>query len=100
VELPTTDGSLEDRPHPGGRQLLVIKPSEQTPLTTLKFAELVADLLPAGVFNVVTGYGSVVGNRLSGHTQIDMIALTGSVNSERRWHTTPPSRSSSAVRLR
>ena len=61
--------------------VMVIKPSEQTPLTTLKFAELVADLLPAGVFNVVTGYGSVVGNRLSGHPHIDMIALTGSVNS-------------------
>ena len=36
---------------------LVIKPSEQTPLTTLKFAELVADILPPGVLNVVTGYG-------------------------------------------
>jgi aminobutyraldehyde dehydrogenase len=60
---------------------MVIKPSEQTPLTTLKFAQLVADLLPAGVFNVVTGYGPVVGNRLSGHPQIDMIALTGSVAS-------------------
>ena len=45
---------------------LVLKPSEQTPLTTLKFAELVADLLPAGVLNVVTGYGPVVGDRLSG----------------------------------
>ena len=36
---------------------VVLKPSEQTPLTTLKFAELVADLLPAGVLNIVTGYG-------------------------------------------
>ncbi|WP_430296934.1 aldehyde dehydrogenase family protein [Sinomonas sp. B1-1] len=62
---------------------LVIKPSEQTPLTTLKFAELVADLLPAGVFNVVTGRGSVVGQRLSEHPDVDMIALTGSVNSGR-----------------
>ena len=61
--------------------VLVLKPSEQTPLTTLKFAELVADLLPAGVFNVVTGFGQVVGDRLSAHPQLDMIALTGSVNS-------------------
>jgi aminobutyraldehyde dehydrogenase len=60
---------------------MVIKPSEQTPLTTLKFAELVVDLLPAGVFNVVTGYGPVVGGRLAEHPQIDMIALTGSVDS-------------------
>lgn len=62
---------------------LVIKPSEQTPLTTLKFAQLVADLLPAGVLNVVTGTGPVVGARLSEHPDIDMIALTGSVNSGR-----------------
>jgi aminobutyraldehyde dehydrogenase len=62
---------------------LVIKPSEQTPLTTLKFAELVADLLPIGVFNVVTGTGPVVGARLSEHPDINMIALTGSVNSGR-----------------
>lgn len=62
---------------------VVLKPSEQTPLTTLKFAELVADLLPAGVFNVVTGPGSVIGARLSEHPQVDMIALTGSVNSGR-----------------
>jgi aminobutyraldehyde dehydrogenase len=62
---------------------VVIKPSEQTPLTTLKFAELVADLLPAGVLNVVTGTGPVVGARLAEHPDIDMIALTGSVNSGR-----------------
>ncbi|MGW6402559.1 aminobutyraldehyde dehydrogenase [Streptomyces sp. NPDC055134] len=60
---------------------LVLKPSEQTPLTTLKFAELVADLLPPGVFNVVTGKGSVVGDRLSRHPDIAMIALTGSSGS-------------------
>ncbi|MFP5290279.1 MAG: aldehyde dehydrogenase family protein, partial [Actinomycetes bacterium] len=58
---------------------VVIKPSEQTPLTTLKFAELVADLLPAGVLNVVTGLGPVVGAGLTAHPDIDMIALTGSV---------------------
>ncbi|MGW0827622.1 aminobutyraldehyde dehydrogenase [Streptomyces sp. NPDC002845] len=62
---------------------LVIKPSEQTPLTTLKFAELVADLLPPGVVNVVTGYGAVVGARLAEHPDVDMIALTGSVSSGR-----------------
>ncbi|GAB88851.1 aminobutyraldehyde dehydrogenase [Gordonia rhizosphera] len=62
---------------------LVIKPSEQTPLTTIKFAELVADLLPSGVLNVVTGIGAVVGARLSEHPGLAMIALTGSVNSGR-----------------
>jgi aminobutyraldehyde dehydrogenase len=62
---------------------LVIKPSEQTPLTTLKFAELVADLLPPGVVNVVNGYGAVAGARLAEHPDVDMIALTGSVASGR-----------------
>ncbi|MFE7173941.1 aldehyde dehydrogenase family protein [Streptomyces sp. NPDC057616] len=58
---------------------LVLKPSEQTPLTTLKCAELVADLLPAGVLNVVNGRGPVVGARLAEHPDVGMIALTGSV---------------------
>lgn len=62
---------------------MVLKPSEQTPLTTLKFAELTADLLPAGVFNVVTGYGPPVGGRLAEHPDVAMIALTGSVGSGR-----------------
>ena len=62
---------------------LIIKPSELTPLTTMKFAELVADLLPAGVLNVVTGTGPTVGARLAEHPDIDMIALTGSVQSGR-----------------
>ena len=62
---------------------MVLKPAEQTPLSTLKFAELVADVLPAGVFNVVTGKGSVVGARLAEHPDIAMIALTGSVRSGR-----------------
>ncbi|MFD5257395.1 aminobutyraldehyde dehydrogenase [Streptomyces bobili] len=62
---------------------LVIKPSEQTPLTTLKFAELVADLLPPGVVNVVNGHGAVAGARLAEHPDVDMIALTGSVASGR-----------------
>lgn len=60
---------------------LVLKPSETTPLSTLKFAELTADLLPAGVFNVLTGKGSVIGTRLSEHPDVAMVALTGSVGS-------------------
>ena len=56
---------------------LVLKPSEQTPLTTLKLAELVADLVPAGVLNIVTGSGRVVGDRISGHPDVDLVAITG-----------------------
>ncbi|HXQ58629.1 MAG TPA: aminobutyraldehyde dehydrogenase [Acidimicrobiales bacterium] len=57
---------------------VVLKPSELTPLTSLKLAELVADVLPPGVFNVVTGAGPV-GAALVEHPGVDMVSLTGSV---------------------
>lgn len=60
---------------------MVLKPSEQTPLTTLKLAELMASEVPAGVLNIVTGSGRVVGNRLSEHPDVDLVAITGSVGS-------------------
>ena len=65
----------------GAGNTLVLKPSEQTPLTTLKLAELIADEVPAGVVNIVTGPGRVVGNRLSEHPDVDLVAITGSVGS-------------------
>lgn len=58
---------------------VVLKPSEVTPLTTLRLVELTETLLPQGVLNVVLGDGPVVGNAISSHPDIDMIALTGSV---------------------
>lgn len=58
---------------------VLLKPSEITPLTTLRLADIAADILPAGVLNVVIGDGPVVGEAISAHPQIDMIALTGSV---------------------
>lgn len=67
----------------GGGNTTVIKPSEITPLTTLKLAEVIADIVPAGVINIVTGSGSVVGNAISSHSNIDLVAITGSVNSGR-----------------
>lgn len=60
---------------------VVLKPSEQTPLSTLKLAELIGSLLPAGVLNIVTGQGRTVGERLSEHPDIALVALTGSVGS-------------------
>jgi aminobutyraldehyde dehydrogenase len=56
---------------------LVLKPSEQTPLTTLRLAELAADLFPPGVFNVVTGHGDTVGQSLVSHPRVRMSSLTG-----------------------
>jgi acyl-CoA reductase-like NAD-dependent aldehyde dehydrogenase len=58
---------------------VVAKPAGTTPLTTLRFAELLAEGgLPAGVFNVVTGSGSVTGNALVTHPAVRKIAFTGS----------------------
>lgn len=58
---------------------VVVKPSEFTPLSTLKLAELVAEAgLPEGVFNVVTGYGKTAGAALVAHPGVDGIAFTGS----------------------
>ncbi len=57
----------------------VLKPSEQTPLSLLRFAELAADVLPAGVLNVVTGDGVPVGERLVTHPDVRLVSLTGDV---------------------
>jgi aminobutyraldehyde dehydrogenase len=58
---------------------VVLKPSEQTPLTTLKLAGLLAELLPRGVVNVVAGRGETVGSPLIAHPGVRMISLTGSI---------------------
>jgi len=58
---------------------VVLKPAETTPITALKLAELAADVLPKGVLNIVTGPGKPTGEALIGHPEIDMVGLTGSV---------------------
>jgi 1-pyrroline dehydrogenase len=63
---------------------VVLKPSELTPLTTLRAAEIAADILPAGVLNIVTGYGDPVGAAISAHPRIRMVSLTGSVESGKK----------------
>ncbi len=58
---------------------LVIKPAEQSPLTTLKIAELAAEAgLPEGVLNVVPGFGETAGQALGKHMDVDCLAFTGS----------------------
>ncbi len=58
---------------------VVIKPSEFTPLTTLRLAELAFAHLPPGVVNVVTGYGKEAGEALVRHLEVPVIAFTGSL---------------------
>ena len=60
---------------------VVIKPSEQTPLTLLKLAEIFAELLPAGVVNVLPGRGGTVGAAIAQHPRVRMVSLTGSIGS-------------------
>ena len=58
---------------------IVLKPSELTPLTTLRFAELATQAgIPDGVFNVLTGTGAECGAHLLRHPQVDMVSFTGS----------------------
>ena len=60
---------------------VVLKPSEQTPLTTLALAEVMAGLFPPGVVNVVTGRGPTVGAGLVAQPQVRMVSVTGSIGS-------------------
>jgi aminobutyraldehyde dehydrogenase len=58
---------------------VVLKPSEQTPLTALKLAASLAELLPAGVVNVICGRGEPVGRMLVSHPRVRMVSLTGDI---------------------
>lgn len=63
---------------------VVLKPSEQTPLSSLLLARVVADILPKGVFNVVCGRGASVGQPLVEHPLVRMVSLTGDVSTGRK----------------
>jgi phenylacetaldehyde dehydrogenase len=58
---------------------IILKPAEQTPLTALRLADLIAEAgIPAGVVNILTGYGETSGDRLVRHPDVDKVAFTGS----------------------
>jgi aminobutyraldehyde dehydrogenase len=63
---------------------VVLKPSEQTPLSTLLLAQLAAEIFPKGVFNVVCGRGASVGQPLVEHPKVAMVSLTGDVATGRK----------------
>ncbi len=66
---------------------VVLKPSEKSPLSALKLAELALEAgIPAGVFNVVTGYGLEAGSPLALHMEVDCIAFTGSTKVGKQIH--------------
>jgi betaine-aldehyde dehydrogenase len=64
---------------------VVLKPSEVAPINAFILAEIVAAVgLPKGVFNLVTGYGPVIGEALAKHPGVDMVSFTGSTRAGRR----------------
>jgi len=64
---------------------VVLKPSEVTPLNAFVLAEIFDEVgVPAGVLNMVTGYGPVVGEAIAGHPGVDMVSFTGSTRAGRR----------------
>lgn len=64
---------------------VVLKPSEVAPITAFILAEIVHEAgLPAGVFNLVSGYGPVVGEAIASHKDVDMVSFTGSTRAGRR----------------
>lgn len=63
---------------------VVIKPSEQTPLSTLWLARVAAEIFPKGVFNVIAGRGATVGQPLVEHPKVAMVSLTGDVSTGRK----------------
>jgi betaine-aldehyde dehydrogenase len=63
---------------------IVLKPAETTPITTLRLAELAAAVLPPGVLNVICGHGDPAGQALVDHPEVDMVSLTGSVETGKR----------------
>ncbi len=64
---------------------VVLKPSEVAPLNALLLAEACEAIgLPAGVLNIVTGYGPVVGEAIASHPMVDMVSFTGSVRAGKR----------------
>jgi len=67
-----------------GGNTIVLKPSEQTPLTALKLAHHLAEVFPEGVANIVTGQGATVGSRLINDPRVAMISLTGDVGTGRK----------------
>ena len=77
VQLPAADGGVEDGPGTGRRELHVLKPASPTPWSILKLAEVIGDLVPPGVLNIVTGAGGEIGKALAANPRIAKIAFTG-----------------------
>lgn len=84
VELPVADGGVEARPGLGRRQHRGPEALRAHPDEHLEAGELLADIFPAGVVNIVHGRGATVGEPLTSHALVRMVSLTGSVRTGSR----------------
>ena len=83
VELSDADGDVEAGAGAGRGQCVVLKPAEQTPLWILVLMELIHDLLPPGVLNVVNGFGLEAGKPLASSARVNKVAFTGETTTGR-----------------
>ena len=82
---PLNQIAVKVAPALGAGCTVVLKPSEVTPLCVFLLAEVIESTgLPAGVFNLVTGTGPVVGEAIAAHPDVDMVSFTGSTRAGRR----------------
>jgi acyl-CoA reductase-like NAD-dependent aldehyde dehydrogenase len=76
---PLTSAAWKVAPALAAGNTVILKPAEQTPLSAVRFSELLLEAgVPNGVFNLVTGYGETAGAAITGHPGIDKVAFTGS----------------------
>ena len=81
----STRSSPRSRPALAAGCTVVLKPSEVAPLNAFILAEIIDEVgLPAGVFNLVTGTGPVVGEAIAAHPDVDMVSFTGSTRAGKR----------------
>ena len=76
---PLMMGAWKIAPALAAGNTVVFKPSECTPLSILALVEDIQEIFPAGVLNIVTGKGSVVGKHIANHANVQMVSVTGSV---------------------
>lgn len=79
MELPALHAAWKFAPALAAGNSVTLKPAEQSPYTALRIAELAVEAgIPAGVFNVLSGYGETAGQALGRHMDVDCLAFTGS----------------------
>ena len=78
MEFPNINGCLKLAPALAAGNCVVLKPAESTPISIMVLMELIGDLIPAGVINVVNGFGAELGRTLVTNPKVAKAAFTGS----------------------